>query len=62
MNNNTTININGIITPKEDAKISIFDRGFLFGDSIYEVTYTTERSILFVNEHLDRLYQSANLI
>lgn len=62
MNNQTTININGKITPKEDAKISIFDRGFLFGDSIYEVTYTTERAILFVNEHLDRLYQSANLI
>ena len=33
-------NLNGEIVPEEDARISIMDRGFLFGDSIYEVLRT----------------------
>jgi len=58
----TTINVNGEITPAEDAKISVFDRGFLYGDSIYEVTYSDHGQLIFFNEHLDRLYNSANLL
>ncbi len=30
--------VNGDYVPEEDAKISVFDRGFLFGDGVYEVT------------------------
>ena len=56
------ININGEITPPEQAKISVFDRGFLYGDSIYEVTYSEDRSLLFFSEHLERLYHSASLL
>ena len=56
------VNINGDITPAQDAKISIFDRGFLYGDSIYEVTYSDEGSLIFLNEHIDRLYHSAKLL
>ena len=40
-------NVNGEITPLEDARISILDRGFLYGDSVYEVfrtNLTSERS------------------
>ena len=58
----TTVNINGEIIDAENAKISVFDRGFLFGDSIYEVSYTTKRSILFYEEHMDRLFNSAKLL
>jgi len=58
----TTVNINGEILDAENAKISIFDRGFLFGDSIYEVSYTSKRNILFYEEHMDRLYNSAKLL
>jgi branched-chain amino acid aminotransferase len=54
--------INGEIFKKEDAKISIFDRGFLFGDSIYEVTISFKRKLLFFDEHLERLFNSAKLI
>lgn len=57
-----TININGEIYSPENAKISVFDRGFLFGDSIYEVTYSKNRSFVFLDEHLDRLWNSAALI
>lgn len=54
--------INGEIFNKEEAKISIFDRGFLFGDSIYEVTISFNRKLLFFEEHLERLFNSAKLI
>lgn len=60
--NESTININGEITPAHQAKISIFDRGFLYGDSIYEVTYSQDNSLLFFNEHLERLFESARII
>lgn len=45
-----------------DAKISVFDRGFLFGDSIYEVTDAYDYTPLFIEEHLDRLWVSASKI
>jgi len=54
--------INDQIFNSEDAKISIFDRGFLFGDSIYEVTISIKRKLLFLDKHLDRLFNSARLI
>ncbi|MBT7608494.1 MAG: branched-chain-amino-acid transaminase [Bacteriovoracaceae bacterium] len=53
------ININGVITGKEDAKVSVFDRGFLFGDSIYEVTLTYDYVLFKLEEHFDRLWESA---
>lgn len=56
------VNINGDIVLGDKAQISIFDRGFLFGDSIYEVTYSENGAVLFLDEHLDRLYQSAMYI
>lgn len=58
----TCININGQILSPSEAKISVFDRGFLFGDSVYEVTYSHKGSFLFLDEHLDRLWNSAALI
>jgi len=58
----TLISFNKILTAPEDAKISIFDRGFLFGDSVYEVTLTVNKEIIFIKEHLDRLNKSANAI
>jgi len=54
------ININGQIFSPDEAKISIFDRGFLFGDSIYEVARTYEGIPFLLQEHLDRLWKSAS--
>lgn len=57
------MNINGeILTDTNQAKISIFDRGFLYGDSIYEVTDSCEDRLIFIDEHLDRLFESARKI
>lgn len=56
-----TANVNGEITAAKDAKISIFDRGFQYGDSVYEVTRTYEGVPFFLEEHFDRLENSARL-
>jgi branched-chain amino acid aminotransferase len=56
----TRINLNGKID--QDAHISVFDHGFLFGDSVYEVVSTHHGQLCFVNEHLQRLRNSAHEI
>ena len=56
----TRINLNGEI--HQDASISVFDHGFLFGDSVYEVISTHHGQLCFVNEHLRRLKSSAQAI
>jgi branched-chain amino acid aminotransferase len=56
-----TANVNGLITPAQEAKVSIFDRGFQYGDSIYEVTRTYDGVPFFLEEHFDRLENSAKL-
>ncbi len=56
------VNINGTILPPEQATISIFDRGFLFGDSIYEVTRTYDKIPFILEAHLERLEKSANIL
>jgi branched-chain amino acid aminotransferase len=55
-------NVNGEITPLEAARISILDRGFLYGDSVYEVFRTYDGVPLFCHEHFDRMENSARLI
>jgi branched-chain amino acid aminotransferase len=56
-----TANVNGLITPAQDARISVFDRGFQYGDSVYEVTRTYDGVPFFLEEHFDRLENSARL-
>ncbi len=56
----TRINLNGDI--QQDAHISVFDHGFLFGDSVYEVVSTHHGRLCFVSEHLHRLRNSASAI
>lgn len=56
----TRINLNGEI--HQDAHISVFDHGFLFGDSVYEVVGTHHGQLCFINEHLRRLRNSARAI
>src|SRR6185295_10839527 len=55
-------NVNGEITPLEEARISILDRGFLYGDSVYEVFRTYSGVPMFCDEHFDRMENSARLV
>src|SRR5690606_20338309 len=54
--------VDGVITPTEDARIPVLDRGFLYGDSVYEVFRTYRGVPLFYEEHWDRFKNSASLI
>lgn len=53
-------NINGKILDPEKAKVSVFDRGFLFGDGVYETGRSYGRVFLFLDEHVRRLRKSAD--
>jgi branched-chain amino acid aminotransferase len=55
-------NVDGVITPTADARVPVMDRGFLFGDSIYEVFRTYDGVPLFYEEHWRRFENSARLI
>ncbi len=56
------VNINSKLYRASEAKISIFDRGFLYGDSIYETFPVRERIPLFLEDHIKRLLNSAELL
>lgn len=56
------ININGIIQNGAKAQISVFDRGFLYGDSVYESTRTFDKKPFRIDQHIDRLFLSAQKI
>ncbi len=56
------IYINGQILPQEDAKISVFDHGLLYGDGVFEGIRAYNGKIFTLDEHLDRLYDSAAVI
>ncbi len=54
--------INGKFYPKEEAKISVFDHGFLYGDGVFEGIRAYNGRIFRLKEHIDRLYDSAKAI
>ncbi|RME83674.1 MAG: branched-chain amino acid aminotransferase, partial [Planctomycetota bacterium] len=56
------VNLNGNICSQEQALISVFDHGFLFGDSVYEVVRTYEKRPFKLDEHVQRMESSAKRI
>ncbi len=54
--------IDGEVMPAEQARVPVLDRGFLYGDSIFEVTRTAQSRPLFFADHLARLEQSARML
>jgi branched-chain amino acid aminotransferase len=61
-NDNILIYINGEIIPRPEAKISVFDSGFLLGDGVWEGIRLHNGQLVFLQEHLDRLYAGADSI
>ncbi len=53
-----TVYVNGDYLPEEEAKISVFDRGFLFADGVYEVTSVLDGKMIDFPGHLTRLHRS----
>ncbi|MBD0381711.1 branched-chain-amino-acid transaminase [Paenibacillus sedimenti] len=56
------IYLDGNYVTKEDAKVSVYDHGFLYGDGIFEGIRIYNGNIFKCKEHLDRLYDSAKSI
>lgn len=56
------VHIGGRVSLPEDAKISVFDRGFLYGDSVYETIGTAHGRLFALTDHLIRLERSAERI
>lgn len=54
--------LNNEFVKKEDAKISVYDHGFLYGDGIFEGIRVYSGNIFRMEDHMDRLYQSAKSI
>ena len=53
--------LNGEFIPKEEVRVSPFDRGFLFGDSVYEVIPSYNNKLFLFDEHLERLKNSLSI-
>ncbi len=58
-NDNILIYVNGDLVLRNEASISVFDSGYLIGDGIWEALRLHEGVLVFLDEHLDRLWQAA---
>jgi len=54
--------IDGEFFPKNEAKVSVFDHGFLYGDGVFEGIRAYHGKVFRLGQHIDRLYESAKAI
>lgn len=54
--------LNGKLVNKEDAKVTVFDHGLLYGDGVFEGIRSYDSLVFKLDEHLDRLFKSAGAI
>ena len=62
MSNSEVVYLNGKYSPKYQTTLSILDRGFLFGDGVYELVPVYNKHIFYIDNHLNRLKSSLELI
>ena len=58
----TQVYINGSLVPKEQATVSVYDHGLLYGDGVFEGIRVYVSKVFLLKEHIDRLYESASAI
>jgi branched-chain amino acid aminotransferase len=56
------ISVNGALTPRGQAMVSVFDSGFVLGDGVWEGLRVHKGRIAFLDRHLDRLFEGAKAI
>lgn len=54
--------INGTLVPQEEAKVSIFDRGFLYGDGLFETMRSYSGHVFRLEHHLSRLFSALKIL
>ena len=57
---NRIVYVNGAYVPEAEARISIFDRGFIFSDGVYEVSAVIDGKLVDNDGHIKRLERSLN--
>jgi D-alanine transaminase len=62
MSKSEVVYLNGNYSPKHQTTLSILDRGFLFGDGVYELIPIYNKHIFYIESHLNRLKSSLELI
>lgn len=61
-NESVHIYLNGALVPRAEAKVSLFDAGFVLGDGVWEGLRLHKGGLLFLDAHFDRLYAGARAI
>ena len=61
-NDEVLISVNGELTPRDEAKVSVFDSGFVLGDGVWEGLRLNDGRIAFLDKHLDRLWDGAKML
>ena len=61
-NDNALIYLNGDLVPRSQARVSVFDAGFVLGDGIWEGLRLHKGGVLFLDAHIDRLYDGARVL
>lgn len=61
-NKDILVYMNGELVPRDEAKISVFDSGYLVGDGVWEALRLRDGVFVFMDEHLDRLFMGAAAI
>jgi branched-chain amino acid aminotransferase len=56
------IDVNGELFPRDQAKVSVFDSGFVLGDGVWEGLRVHQGKIVFLHRHLERLYDGARAL
>lgn len=54
--------LNGQLVPREQAVVSVFDHGLLYGDGVFEGIRVYGKRVFLLKEHVERLYESARAI
>ena len=61
-NEQILIYVDGDLVPRVEAKVSVYDSGFMVGDGVWESMRLTDGVFVFLDEHLDRLFMGAKAI
>jgi len=61
-NRDILVNVDGALYKRDEAKVSVFDSGFMLGDGVWEGLRLCKGKLVFLDEHLGRLYEAAKAI
>mgnify|MGYP003350599175 FL=1 len=61
-NDRVLVYVDGALVPRAQAKVSVFDSGFVLGDGVWEGFRLHKGKLAFLDAHLDRLYAGARTI